>query len=81
MLKWNMKEDADARVSIRLVDFGISAELDPDVGVDLIAGTLEYAAPEVFKQGTTYSEKVDNWSIGVITYEMLVGSLPVTNRD
>jgi len=44
-----------------------------------MCGTLDYLPPEMIKPGTQdnfYSEKVDLWSLGVLTYEFLVGEAP-----
>lgn len=38
-------------------------------------GTPIYLSPEIL-QGTKYDEKIDVWSIGVLTYEILVGKPP-----
>ena len=37
-------------------------------------GTLHYKAPEIYEG--SYDESVDNWAVGVITYELLQGKLP-----
>lgn len=44
-----------------------------------MCGTLDYLPPEMIKPGTKdnyYNEKVDLWSLGVLTYEFLVGEAP-----
>ena len=38
-------------------------------------------APEIILQGTKYNHQVDVWSIGVITFELLVGFLPFMAED
>jgi len=40
-----------------------------------ICGTLDYLAPEVVK-GKAYDETVDNWTLGVLAYELVVGAPP-----
>lgn len=42
-----------------------------EVGVD------EYKAPEMIGN-SQYTEKVDEWNLGIILFEMLVGHLPFT---
>jgi len=43
-----------------------------------LAGTLPYMAPEVRypQPGQQYDVKVDVWSLGVLTYELITGQLP-----
>ncbi|KAI9164545.1 Serine/threonine-protein kinase plk4 [Blastocladiella emersonii ATCC 22665] len=41
-----------------------------------LCGTASYLAPEVAARNKAYSKEVDVWSLGVITYEMLVGTTP-----
>lgn len=38
-------------------------------------GTLDYISPEM-AQGVEYDMKLDNWAIGVLAYEFLVGKPP-----
>eukprot|EP00511_Aplanochytrium_stocchinoi_P001182 CAMPEP_0204828898 /NCGR_PEP_ID=MMETSP1346-20131115/6859_1 /ASSEMBLY_ACC=CAM_ASM_000771 /TAXON_ID=215587 /ORGANISM="Aplanochytrium stocchinoi, Strain GSBS06" /LENGTH=346 /DNA_ID=CAMNT_0051958295 /DNA_START=240 /DNA_END=1277 /DNA_ORIENTATION=- len=40
-----------------------------------MCGTLDYLAPEMVN-GHAYDETVDNWTVGVLAYELLVGSPP-----
>lgn len=39
------------------------------------AGTLDYLPPEMVLR-KNYNEKVDNWCLGVLCYEFLVGQPP-----
>ena len=40
-----------------------------------MCGTLDYLPPEMI-EGAMHDEKVDLWSLGVLTYEFLVGKPP-----
>jgi len=40
-----------------------------------VCGTLDYLPPEMI-ENNEYNNMVDIWSIGVLTYEFLVGSPP-----
>ncbi|KAL1138460.1 hypothetical protein AAG570_008524 [Ranatra chinensis] len=65
----------DIEGNIKLSDFGWSIQVRNNTPVKTLCGTLEYLAPEVIRrQG--YSFETDNWSVGVLCYELLVGSTP-----
>jgi serine/threonine protein kinase len=38
-------------------------------------GTPDYLAPELIKK-VPYDYKVDNWCIGILTFELLTGASP-----
>jgi myosin-light-chain kinase len=52
---------------IKLIDFGLAQEIDPNKDMHLIAGTAEFIAPEVINF-EPIDTRTDMWSIGVITY-------------
>ncbi|OJJ31770.1 hypothetical protein ASPWEDRAFT_43755 [Aspergillus wentii DTO 134E9] len=63
---------------IKISDFGWSVHA-PNNRRQTMCGTLDYLPPEMLKPGAQdnfYSEKVDLWSLGVLTYEFLVGEAP-----
>lgn len=63
---------------IKISDFGWSVHA-PNNRRNTMCGTLDYLPPEMIKSGSQenyYSEKVDLWSLGVLTYEFLVGEAP-----
>ncbi|GBM93044.1 Hormonally up-regulated neu tumor-associated kinase [Araneus ventricosus] len=61
---------------IKIVDFGLSNTYQPKVLLRTHCGSLVYAAPELFQQHSVYGAGVDLWSLGVILYAMVVGSMP-----
>ena len=71
-----IKITPDNKPQIKLIDFGFATYI-PKNGEKLkeYLGTREYAAPEIFEE-TGYMEKVDEWAIGVIMYNMLTGYEP-----
>lgn len=62
---------------IKISDFGWSVHA-PNNRRKTMCGTLDYLPPEMIKGSNEnyYSEKVDLWSLGVLTYEFLVGEAP-----
>jgi aurora kinase, other len=63
---------------IKISDFGWSVHA-PNNRRNTMCGTLDYLPPEMIKPGSKdnyYNEKVDLWSLGVLTYEFLVGQAP-----
>ena len=75
VLMTSNKEDAD----LRILDFGLSKIIGPDEKCTEPYGTLSYVAPEVLLD-EPYGKEVDLWSLGVITYLMLSGSLPFDDK-
>ena len=71
-------EDEDA--DIRLLDFGLSKIVGPNQKCTEPYGTLTYCAPEIILD-KPYLKTVDSWSLGVMTYLMLSGSLPFSGKN
>ncbi len=67
----------------KLLDFGIAKILNPELAADTIDPTLtamrlmtpEYASPEQAR-GETVTEATDQYSLGVLLYELLTGHRP-----
>uniref|UniRef100_A0A914EK36 Protein kinase domain-containing protein n=1 Tax=Acrobeloides nanus TaxID=290746 RepID=A0A914EK36_9BILA len=60
---------------IKLIDFGLAQYYDGESDLLFMAGTPEFAAPEVIKF-EPLNFHTDMWSIGVITYILLSGISP-----
>uniref|UniRef100_A0A7N8WI56 non-specific serine/threonine protein kinase n=1 Tax=Mastacembelus armatus TaxID=205130 RepID=A0A7N8WI56_9TELE len=62
-------------------DFGLSKEsVDADKKAYSFCGTVEYMAPEVVNR-RGHTQSADWWSLGVLMFEMLTGTLPFQGKD
>ncbi|XP_054888970.1 testis-specific serine/threonine-protein kinase 1-like [Poeciliopsis prolifica] len=75
----------DMHYNLKLCDFGFSEKVTYNQGKlvlsDTHCGTLQYAAPEILKNLPHNSKISDVWSMGVVLYKMLCGSLPFTTTN
>ena len=55
---------------IKITDFGLAKAFEKDMALKTQAGTPMYLAPQILS-GSSYSEKVDVWSLGVIFLELI----------
>ncbi|XP_061644350.1 ribosomal protein S6 kinase alpha-6 isoform X4 [Phyllopteryx taeniolatus] len=66
---------------VKLTDFGLSKEsVDADKKAYSFCGTVEYMAPEVVNR-RGHTQSADWWSLGVLMFEMLTGTLPFQGKD
>jgi serine/threonine-protein kinase len=74
----NLMVTADAKV--KLTDFGIAKDLDPDAtpltATGRTLGTAAYMAPEQIRGMPAVSHKTDLYALGIVLYQMLTGKPP-----
>lgn len=62
---------------LKLTDFGLAKKVD-NISEDFCStwcGTTEYLAPEIIND-TYYNYKIDNWALGILLYELIIGVSP-----
>ncbi|KAK4882006.1 hypothetical protein RN001_005325 [Aquatica leii] len=64
---------------IKLGDFGWSVHA-PSLNRKTMCGTLDYLPPEMV-EGKLYGKYVDNWCLGILCYEFLVGNPPFESKS
>lgn len=64
----------------KLMDFGLSKMIGPNEHCKEPFGTVGYAAPEVIS-GKSYDKAVDIWSLGVVLYILLTGTMPFAGES
>jgi len=60
--------------TVKLCDFGWAVCRGTELR-STFCGTPLYVSPEILK-GQLYDEKIDLWAIGILTYELLFGTIP-----
>ena len=73
---------SDVESEIKITDFGLAKYTEGPKASPMTTacGTPGYVAPEVIS-GITYDNKVDMWSLGVITYVILCGFPPFYHEN
>jgi len=64
---------------LKLIDFGLALKLPAGEMATEVCGTTSYMSPEVLNG--RYAMECDVWSLGVITYFMLSGTLPFPGKN
>eukprot|EP00586_Coscinodiscus_wailesii_P001329 CAMPEP_0172488470 /NCGR_PEP_ID=MMETSP1066-20121228/17993_1 /TAXON_ID=671091 /ORGANISM="Coscinodiscus wailesii, Strain CCMP2513" /LENGTH=527 /DNA_ID=CAMNT_0013255701 /DNA_START=77 /DNA_END=1660 /DNA_ORIENTATION=- len=73
-----MFESEKPNAEIKLIDFGLSKKFGRNETMSEGVGTIYSMAPEVFQR--KYTNKVDIWSIGVLSYMLLYNKRPFKNQ-
>lgn len=75
-------QDGNEETLLKVSDFGLSKFVQTDSVMRTLCGTPLYVAPEVLMTGGrgTYTSKVDIWSLGVVLFTMLSGTLPFSDE-
>ena len=78
------------KAKIKIIDFGFARYLEQDELAGSLVGTPMYMEPLILKTFMTsksrvvdgfYDKKVDVWSLGILTYELLIGIVPFVARN
>ena len=69
------------KITLKLIDFGISNCYSPEKLLNTPCGTASYAPPEMHKGEEYYGLLSDVWSAGVVLYAMVFGYLPFCEDD
>ncbi|CAK5262258.1 unnamed protein product [Mycena citricolor] len=71
----------DERCRVKLGDFGFTREFERGAYMETFCGTTGYASPEMLEGRKYLGPEVDVWSLGVILYVLLTGTLPFDDDD
>jgi len=69
----------NGEIQFLLTDFGIAKLREQTDGITVTGGsmlTYDYASPEQFNQSKTVSTPTDYYSLGIVLYECLTGTVP-----
>lgn len=68
----------DDETNVKLIDFGLSKEIEEDSFKGTACGSPAYVAPEIIKR-EDYGFPADVWAAGVVLYVMVIGRLPFSD--
>jgi serine/threonine protein kinase len=71
----------DENNNIKLIDFGLSNSMKDSMTLKTACGSPNYAAPEIISGRSYGGTEVDVWSMGVILYAMVCGTLPFDDES
>ncbi|CAF1066600.1 unnamed protein product [Brachionus calyciflorus] len=71
----------DSNGDIKLADFGLSNNWSPNNLLYTFCGSPLYASPEIVNGFPYFGPEVDCWSLGVLLYTLVYGSMPFQGGD
>lgn len=78
-----LQERSNGELWVKVMDFGISKHVGagpaPNLGITTphtLLGSPQYMSPEQLRDSSAVDHRSDIWSVGVILYELLAGSVP-----
>ncbi|KAG2199943.1 hypothetical protein INT47_009269 [Mucor saturninus] len=67
--------------NIKIIDFGLSNLFCPERRLTTYCGSLYFAAPELLSATPYRGPEIDVWSLGVVIYVMVTGSVPFDDKS
>ncbi|CAO0795991.1 unnamed protein product [Mucor circinelloides] len=67
--------------NIKIIDFGLSNLFCPERRLTTYCGSLYFAAPELLRASPYRGPEIDIWSLGVVIYVMVTGSVPFDDKS
>lgn len=71
----------DKDFNIKIIDFGLSNQFHNDALLNTFCGSPLYASPEMIQGKDYHGPEVDCWSLGVVLYTLLCGTMPFDDSD
>lgn len=71
----------DENDNVKLIDFGLSNFYDNKMLLNTFCGSLYFAAPELLSGQRYCGPEIDVWSLGVVLYVLLCGSVPFDDEN
>ncbi|NXO26889.1 NUAK2 kinase, partial [Cisticola juncidis] len=71
----------DANGNIKIADFGLSNVFQQDKLLQTYCGSPLYASPEIINGRPYRGPEVDSWSLGVLLYILVHGTMPFDGHD
>jgi ribosomal protein S6 kinase beta len=70
----------DIEGHVKITDFGLAKRIEEDKRNNSLAGSIDYMAPEILN-AKGHGKTADWWSVGVLMFEMLAGTLPFKGKN
>jgi serine/threonine protein kinase len=74
-----LEKTDEESLNVKITDFGFACFYKPGEGRKEVLGSPLYMAPEIISE-SSYDQKVDIWSVGVIAYILLSGRPPFRGK-